>query len=245
MDPTPADQETLNRQAVDAALNCDWEVAIKLNLHILETDPHSIPALNRLAKAYFQMGRYKDSKKMYSQVLDIDPYNPIAQKNVKILASFKKDGEEPANGMPHQKISASSFLQEPGVTKSVNLVKVAEPQKLSTLTAGMSTKIVQKARGIMITDQAGTYLGALPDDISHLLTRFLDGGNEYEALIKSVKPNGLTVLIKEVSRSKQFQNRPSFLEETGPVTYATDNIALLTDNSDLEAVEVEAEESDV
>ncbi|OGE23744.1 hypothetical protein A2688_02155 [Candidatus Daviesbacteria bacterium RIFCSPHIGHO2_01_FULL_38_8] len=240
MSDDSSDISSLHRQAIDAALNCNWEKAIELNKQIIELSPDDIASLNRLAKAYFEIGKYKDSKKTYESVLKIDPYNPIAQKNIKRLSSFKQDNVTiPTNGSDPRKLSASIFLQEPGTTKIVNLIKVAEPQKLSLLSSGTPVNIMPKTRGISITGDKNTYLGALPDDISHHLLRLIRGGNKYQAIIKSVKSNGLTIMIKEVFRSKRFKNQPSFLDESYVATLSSDHLPLNIEGSGMESSESE------
>lgn len=214
MDQNP--QLNLSQLAIDAALDSRWEEALKLNRKIIKTDPQNIDALARLARVFMEKGRLNLAKKYYSEVVKIDPYNPIALKNLKIIKSFKPNVH--TNGVVHLngcfKLSASLFLQEPGKTKIVSLLKVAEPQKLSQAYCGMPVGMVIKNRKITIVDQEENYLGVLPDDISHLLLRLLRGGNKYDLFIKSIKVNGLSVLIKETFRSKRFKNQPSFLENS-------------------------------
>ncbi len=209
----------ITKQAIDAALDARWDEAVKLNQEIIKFDPKNIDALNRQARAYFELGKLNLAQKFYNEVLEYDPYNPIAQKNLKIIKTFKKvgvltDNKNITNGTNHiGRISPSLFLQEPGKTKIVNLLKVAEPQKLSMVYPGMQVEVVPKNRGLCVTDHRIGYLGALPDDISFQILRFIKGGNKYQAFIKSVKVNGLSILVREVFRSKKFKNQPSFLEQ--------------------------------
>lgn len=218
MDPSSSITSNLNTQAIKAALCSEWNDAISLNQKIIETDPANVDALNRLAHAFFETEDYPQAKKFYAEVLNYDPYNPIATKNLKILQSFKdtdkvKNGHN-QNGMSNHngKISPSLFLHEPGKTKTVSLLKVAEPQKLSQTFCGMSVELLIKNRGVTITDCFGTYLGVLPDDISHQIVRLIKGGNKYASYVKSIKVNGLSILIRETFRSAKFRNQPSFLE---------------------------------
>ncbi len=202
----------LNEQAIDAALSSRWIEALKINKQIIKVDPQNVDALNRQARAYMELGKSNLAKKYYTEALKFDPYNPIAQKNLKIIKSFKSNG---SNRVPlhngASKLSASLFLQEPGKTKIVSLLKVAEPQKLSQAFCGMKVEMIIKNRGITIVDESSNYLGVLPDDVSYLMLRLLKGGNKYDSFIKSVKVNGLSILIKEIYRSKRFKNQPSFL----------------------------------
>lgn len=234
----------LNEQAIDATLKSDWEIALKINKQIIKEDPQNVDALNRQARVYMEMGKSNLAKKYYSEVLKFDPYNPIAQKNLKIIKSFKSSSTNSYvpnhNGL--EKLSASLFLQEPGKTKIVALLKVAEPQKLSQAFCGMKVEMIIRGRKITIVDSNGNYLGVLPDDISHLMLRFLKGGNKYGLFIKSIKVNGLSVLIKEIHRSKRFKNQPSFLEHNNNTT---SEILPSLDQSDDSAEEVLEEEAEV
>lgn len=215
MDVSPAISSNFSEQAIQAALNFRWKDALRINRQILKVDPQNIDALSRTAKAYVELGKSNLAKKYYTEVLSYDPYNPIALKNLKIIKAFKSNGKPHVNG--EFRLSASLFLQEPGKTKIVNLLKVAEPQKLSSTFCGMKVEMIVKNRKLIVVDGDGGYLGVLPDDICHLLIRLLRGGNKYNLFVKSIRVNGLSVLIRETFRSKRFKNQPSFLEKTGHI----------------------------
>lgn len=245
MDTSPQ-SENLSQLAIDAALDCRWEEALKINKKIIKGDPQNVDALARLARVYMEMGRSNLAKKYYFEVVKIDPYNPIALKNLKIIKAFKPNG---LSGIIHTsgsvKLSASLFLQEPGKTKIVNLLKVAEPQKLSQAYCGMPAKMIIKNRKITIVDNSENYLGVLPDDINHYLLRLLRGGNKYDLFIKSVRVNALAVLIKETFRSKRFKNQPSFLENSDATLKHTEIFTSLDNRIDEEDLEENSEEQTV
>ena len=241
MDDSPL-FSSLYHKAIDAALDSRWEEAVKINRKIMKLDPQNVDALNRQAKAYMELGKSNLAKKYYSQVLKVDPYNPIALKNLKIMKAFKSNGQNLASNC-HSKLSPSLFLQEPGKTKMVNLLKVAEPQKLSQVFCGMKVEMEVKNRKITIVDSNGDYLGVLPDDINHHLLRLSKGGNKYEIFIKSIRVNSLSVIIKETFRSKKFKNQPSFLEYSNssirtPILTSLDRTS---DDEDSEETEEEQE----
>lgn len=206
----------MTQQAIEAALNSDWEIALKLNKEIIKSEPQNVDALNRQAKAYLELGKSNLAKKYYTEALKFDPYNPIALKNLKIIKVFKGNGIHMMQ-QNKTKLSATLFLQEPGKTKIVNLLKVAEPQKLSKAFCGMQVNMTIKGKKITIADEKDDYLGILPDDISHHLIRLIKGGNKYDLVIKSVKVNGLSILIRETFRSKKFKNQPSFIESSSSI----------------------------
>lgn len=216
----------LHKQAINAAITCNWQTAIDLNQEILKVEPQNTEVLNRLAKAFFETGSYSQAKKLYAQVLEIDPYNTIAQKNLKKAASLKKDGVN--NASQSMTLSPAMFLEEPGVTTLVNLVKIAEPQKLLKLSPGTVVNLVSKKRGVSVTDSRDVYLGAFPDDSAFHLQKLLKGGNKFMSIIKSIRPpSGLTVLIRETYRSKKFKNQASFLDESRIVAFSSENIPLV------------------
>ncbi len=244
MDATSPSLLNLNQRAIDAALNSMWDEALKINKQIIKVDPQNIDALNRQARAYMELGKSNLAKKYYSEALKFDPYNPIAIKNLKIIKSFKHNL---ANHIPtingYSRLSPSLFLQEPGKTKIVSLLKVAEPQKLSQAFCGMRVEMIVKNRGITIVDLNGNYMGVLPDDTSHLMLRLLKGGNKYDIFIKSIKVNALSVLIKETYRSKRFKNQQSFLDNSDSIV----NSEIITnlDQSDDDEEESLEEEPEV
>lgn len=231
----------LQKQAIVAALNCHWPEALRLNLELIKHEPNNVECLNRLAKAYFELGNFKEAQKFYKEVLDLDPYNSIAQKNLKKIAVAKDSNNLTNHYIPT--LSPSFFVSEPGITKSVTLIKVAEPQRLMSLSAGTQVNLIVKNRGICITDMDGKYLGVLPDDIAFHLIRLCKGGNRYQVFIQSVKQNSLTVLIREVFRAKKFKNQASFLDEGRMLSYSSDHITLLTDDEEL-AIADSASEGD-
>lgn len=234
----------LSHEAIQAALEFRWEDAIYVNNQILKTDPQNIDALSRMAKAYAELGKTNLAQKYYMQVLSHDPYNPIALKNLKIIKAFKAHGVKHVasanNGLNH-KLSASLFLQEPGKTKIVSLLKVAEPQKLSITYCGMKVEMITRNRKLIVVDSDGGYLGVLPDDICHHLLRLIKGGNKYDLFIQSIRVNGLSILIREVYRSKKFKNQASFLGKTINA-FSSEMISQL-DEKDEDIDEGELEES--
>lgn len=219
----------LHQQAISAALSSDWKLSVKLNQEILKEVPESVDALNRLARSYFELGDLKLSKRYYTQALKIDPYNNIAAKFLKRIEACSKTAFKgrllPSLDNPCIHICSNQFIEEPGKTRLVTLLKLAEPHKLSLLSAGTLVKLILKNRGIGVTDIQGEYLGILPDDISHRLAKLIKGGNRYQAFIKSIKLNSLTILIREEFRAARFKNQPSFLDTTsGAMAYSSDHI---------------------
>src|SRR6185369_3496690 len=120
-------------------------------------------------------------KEIYQKVLDIDSANPIALKNLKKL------GSTAGKIKPSLHISTNMFLEESGKTKIVTLVNTAPSQMLTTLQMGQLLHLCIKRSKIFVQDEQKQFVGMLPDDIGKRLTKFLEGGNEYESYVKSAE----------------------------------------------------------
>jgi tetratricopeptide (TPR) repeat protein len=209
---------TLNpliQTAIKAALENDWTLAVNLNKKIITENPKDAEAFNRLARAYFELGKINDARKSYKQVLSVDPYNQIALRNLKRITKTTKIN----NHNNHAPINFQIFLSEPGKTKLVALVKVTTPNTISALSIGEKLNLVYKKHAVTVTNNQNQYIGAIPDDLAHHLISLVAGGNQYQAYVKSLKSNGLQVIICEELRSKRFVNQPSFLESGTKIYY--------------------------
>lgn len=200
----------LKDKAIQAMLLGEWQNAAKLNKTLLKENPQDIDALNRLAYAFTILGRIKDAKSAYRKVLKIDVLNQIALRNIKKitgLSSSKIGG----GAVPTQHLN-NIFLEETGKTKIISLVNTAQPKIIALLKIGQPVLIVIKRSKIFIQNQNNQYLGVLPDDIGKKLIRFIKGGNEYEACIKSAGDIDVCIFIKEVKKAAKYKNQPSFLQ---------------------------------
>ena len=86
MDAADSTLIPLHQQAIQAALCANWQEALDINLQIIKQLPQSVEVLNRVARAYFELGNLKQSRKYYEEALKNDPYNQIAAKFLKRIA---------------------------------------------------------------------------------------------------------------------------------------------------------------
>ncbi len=199
----------LAQKAVSAALSGKWEEAIKVNSEILKNDSKNLDALNRLAKAYAELGKIKKAKDVSQKVLKIDPFNPIA---TKCLAKWKAGGVN-EGGRCSLCSKAEAFLEEPGKTKIVSLLHLGDASIIAKLGSGDEVKFMPFSHRISVTTFDGKYIGRLPDDLSARLRTLLKCGNEYQVLIKSTNPQEVKIFIRELKRSPRFKDVPSFAAE--------------------------------
>jgi tetratricopeptide (TPR) repeat protein len=193
---------SLKSQAIQTALIGDWNNAIILNQLILEEHPEDIDTLNRLAYAFLSLGNVKNAKALYEKVLSLDMKNPVALRNLKRLGdTFSKKVI----------ISMSNlFIEEPGKTKVIELLNVADKKVISHLRSGEMLSLRIKRNKIFAIDTENQYIGMLPDDICQRLIKFINGGNEYEAYVRTVDSNKVCVFVRELKRVKRFEDQPSF-----------------------------------
>lgn len=192
--------------AIQTALMGDWNQAILLNQQLLKDDPRDIETLNRLAFAFFVVGKMRNAKNTYHKVLAIDRLNAIAIRGLKRLSVSPLKG-----GLPIQASQMSNvFLEETGKTKVLELINVADAKVIATLRTGEKLSLVIKRLKLFVLNQQHQYVGMLPDNIGKRLIKLLRGGNSYEGFVKSVDQHRVVVFLRETKRAARFRNQPSF-----------------------------------
>lgn len=202
----------LKDQAIKSALNQDWETAIDLNLEILIDNENDIATLNRLGFAYLQNGNFQEATQAYQKVVSIDKFNPIATK------ALKKLSQNPQKPHSRPKAVNTCFIEEPGKTKTVQLVRLGNANTINHLSVGEPVNLHYKKRRITIETEDKQIVGCLPDDLSFKLGRLLSLGYTYQAFVKSTDPQRICVFIKETSRAEAGQNLPSFSSSASVLT---------------------------
>ncbi len=206
------EDKTLEGQAVSAALDYNWELAIEINKKILKNNPNHIETLNRLARAYFETGNITKSRQTYKSVTDLDGFNVIAKKNLTRLNRLSSDQKTPTLEGDKQNFRElfQKLASEPGKTKVVTLVKIGDQNLLSKLASGDKLKISPKKHSIELCTYDNKHVGNLPDDLSFKLLKLITAGNTFECCIKSVTQKEVQVILFEITRAKSLANLPSF-----------------------------------
>jgi hypothetical protein len=208
---------SLRNQAIQTALVGDWETAISINQSILQDEPNDIDTLNRLAFAFLSLGDMKQAKTLYEKVLSLDMKNPIALRNLKRL-----------NDPNTKKINIqlnNFFIEEPGKTKVIELINVADKKMVSHLRSGEQLNLCIKRMKIFALDNDNQYIGMLPDDICQRLIKFINAGNKYDAYVRTMDNSKVSIFIREVKRVNKFKDQPSFVS-TEKVKLALENNTL-------------------
>jgi len=200
---------TLKNQAIQTALQGNWQEAISMNKSLIAENPDDVDALNRLALAYTITGKIKEAKSTYQRVIRIDPLNPIALRNLKKI----KDKKFSLTVKTSNSCINNEFLEEPGKTKVVELVNIAQPKIVESLRTGQSLELSIKRLKIFASEGV-QYIGVLPDDISRRLIKFMKNGCKYEAYVKSSTQHKVTIFIKEIKKTTRYKDQPSFTSIT-------------------------------
>ena len=199
----------LENQAIQAALNNNWKEAIKLNQEIIKLSPKNVSSLNRLGTAYLKTSKTSLAQKTFKRVLKINPNNPIAIKNLSILKHQTKSKNPTPASKPRSHVI--SFIEEPGVSKIVPLIKPGNPQTIANLEIGQSLTLKPSTRRIKVfSEDGGEYIGRLPDNLSLNLSKLMKLGYKYRVFIKSTNPQSPQVFVQEIKRSKRLKDVPSF-----------------------------------
>lgn len=198
----------LAQEAISQALSGNWDQAVKINKFILTQEPNDIDALNRLARAYAELGNLDKAKKTCQKVLKIDPFNSIATK-----AQIKWKELKKGDTYTSRPVSPVVFLEEPGKTKIVSLLHLGSSKILAKLDSGDEVQLSTHSHRVCVMGDDGKYIGKLPDDLSAKLRKLIKMGNEYQVFIKSIDKNDTKVFIRETKRSKKLSDVPSFQTE--------------------------------
>lgn len=199
---TVLELEDLATKAINAALSQEWPAAAALNQEILDEDDHNIEACNRLARSLAEQGLSKEAKKAYQRVLELDPYNTIAQKNLAKL-------ELGTSSQPSRMVSSGAFLEEPGKTRTATLLEPTK-KRLETLTPGQQLELEARAgRLVVVNPHGGALLGYLEDDLSSHLLNLIHLGNTYTVHFMGNSEGG-QVFLREASQSETAAKFVSF-----------------------------------
>jgi len=200
--------EILAQKAISAALEGKWDEAVEINKKILKTSPKDVACLNRLSRAYIELGQIKNAKNAAEKVLKIDPFNNIAKRTLEKTRGLK-EGETITSGPSF----VDSFIEEPGKSKVVSLIHLADPKIASKLDAGDSVQLDYHCHRVQVSTSDGKYIGKLTDDISLRIKRLIAMGNKYQAIIKSSEPREIKILIRETFKGNKAKDIISFPSE--------------------------------
>jgi len=183
----------LAQKAILAALKGKWKDAVKYNKSALKDCPDDVQTLNRLAKAYCELGKINQARLFCKKVIKIDPFDSIALRNLENWENLKAS-ERTSSGAS----CAADFIEEPGKTKLVSLLYLGDPRIISKLSAGEDLILSPHSHRVSVTTKDFKYIGRLPDDLSAKLRRYVKLGSSYRVIVKSVDRRNVVIFIREI-----------------------------------------------
>lgn len=211
------------KQAVDLALAAKWREAIEVNKSILEIAPDDVDAYNRLGRAYLETGEYDKAREAYQRALELDPYNTIAQKNLRRLANLS----EVAGKIQNQwRLEPASFIEETSRAAVVNLYHLGPASGRIKLVAGDPVELRIQDNKLAVFSMAGDYLGLVEPRYTQRPVRLMKGGNRYAAVVASSSDEAISVVIRLVHQDPSLVGIPSFPPPLGGGVYESPDSGL-------------------
>lgn len=183
----------LHKKAIDFALRGFWDQAIAVNKAILQKEPQNIDAQIRLGRAYIQTSDFAKAKKIFKQIIELDPINSIAQKNYK-LASEKR------NERINTHVDGKMMILEPGTTMEVTVELTAKGLKFDNFAHGeqLELKINKKdVRVLKIFPKKGpSPVAELSKECVNYLNKAKDLGRDVLAFFVNGEGKNINILLK-------------------------------------------------
>lgn len=196
------------KRAIALAMRNRWSEAVDANRSLLEDFPDDVETYNRLGRALTELGRIEEAKDAFRQVLAAAPHNTIARKNLDRLAQLGNDSQRTRRV---SRPAARTFIGDTGKTGVTSLVNLSPPNVLAKVAPGDDVRLELDNRRLnAIGGAANEKLGQVEPKIASRIKRLIDGGNQYEATVKSADDHEITIIIREVYRHPSQSDMVSF-----------------------------------
>jgi len=197
-----------SKQAIALAMEGRWREAVAANREIIEGFPDDVEALNRLGRAYMELGDYDQSREAYSRALELDPYNSIAKKNLHRL-SYLTETVASSEG-DSDKVDPQQFIEEVGKAGVVSLYDLAPHEIRLRMGAGDRVYLKPDWVNLVVENGRGEELGQVDPQHGRRLVKLMEGGNRYTAAVVSSTENAMSVIIREDYQHPSQAGKPSF-----------------------------------
>ncbi len=194
--------------AVQLAIAGNWDDAVKLNKFIIENLGPDEESQNRLGKALSELGKLKEAKAAYEAALKLNPLNSIAKKNAARINALlhQKEGLKVGG----TRVDLNLFVEEMGKTIMTILDVVPGSDICSKAAAGDVAELKIEDDGIVAETSRGVRLGTLEAKLARRITKFMRGGNRYQAGVTSCEGSIVKLIVRETYQDPHFAGKPSF-----------------------------------
>lgn len=207
-------KKDLSREAVNLAVNGDWERATEVNKAILELFPTDVEAMNRLVKALIELGNYLDARAVLNQVCEVAPYNNIAKKNLARLDHLTSNPDSATTGAarPARKPAPQpqTFIEESGKSATTVIRNTRGARSRVHVSPSDPVVLSRDKNTVAVRTLDGELLGQVEPKMGTRLARLIDAGNKYSAAVVTVNDDGISIMIRETFKHRSLNNTVSF-----------------------------------
>ena len=196
------------KQAIALAMEGRWREAVAANKGILENYSDDVDAFNRLGRAYMELGEYSLAREAYSRAKELDPYNAIAERNLRRLSHLRETGVISGEGF--DRVEPQVFIEETGKAGVVSLYRLAPKEVLAEVDAGDKVNLRIVDSNLTVENRRQQYLGQVEPRHSQRLIRLMKGGNKYTATVISSSEDMMAVIIREIYQHPSQEGQLSF-----------------------------------
>lgn len=196
-----------SKEAIGLAMQGRWQEAVDVNQEILSNFPRDVDAYNRLGRAYMELGQYARSIEAYNRTVEIDPYNAIANRNLRRLADMDQSESEEVDT---DHVAPHHFIEEIGKSGTVVLYDLGPKEKRARMVAGDNVVLKVDGTGLLVENKRGEYMGRVEPKTAQRLGRLITGGNQYSATIVRAKVDTMSVIIRETYQDPSQAGKLSF-----------------------------------
>jgi hypothetical protein len=196
-----------SKEAIDLAMQARWRDAVNINQEIIKDFPEDVDAYNRLGRAYMELGQYKKAREAYNNTVKLDPYNGIAGRNIRRLNDIK---ETEGGEVETTTVEPEQFIEEIGKAGVVTLIDLTPKEKRARVVAG--DRVNLKANGALLNVESGRgeFIGKVEPKHGQRLSRLMQGGNKYSAMVVKSTADMMTVMIRETFQHPSQVGKLSF-----------------------------------
>ena len=211
---SPRSFKKIEEEAIEHALAGRWEEAADVNIEGIEQDENNVGCLNRLAKAYLELSKYKDARSLLKRALEVDPHNRVATRQLERLPKLDSGIARRTSG--GTATNSALFISDPAVATVSELKKVTSAEILASISPGDKFKLVVDDTIMSVTTNGGEYVGTLEVRIATRMRKMIAGGNKYAILAAKLTDSEVVVVIRETRRSTEqarIASFPSYLQK--------------------------------
>jgi tetratricopeptide (TPR) repeat protein len=200
-------KEQRSKEAIEMAMQARWQEAVTVNEELVQSFPEDVDSFNRLGRAYMELGKYSKAKEAYNRTVKLEPYNAIANRNLRRLSDLKETRKAP---IETDRVEPEQFIEEIGKAGVVTLVELAPKEKRALTVAGDKAIVKLEGSYLVAENVHGAYLGKVDFRQAHRLIRLMLGGNKYSAVVVKSSADGMTVMVRETYQHPSQAGKLSF-----------------------------------